>query len=165
MGLGVLTFSPLHNKTSKMTCVPSEVSDQPGHSPSLIRIFPVRMKKAWVLSYPLSAQRRLWSDWKMPRLIWVFAGRKDILLVLLWGGSFVGDRQWFCSTVRFLQMREQQMSNAKNLLPGPVAWMDVRLTGIQEVAGSVLQSGNILSWRLVLKSFLRPFSPYHWLLA
>ena len=21
------------------------------------------MKKAWVLSYPLSAQRRLWSDW------------------------------------------------------------------------------------------------------
>ena len=22
-----------------------------------------RMKKAWVLSYPLSAQRRLWSDW------------------------------------------------------------------------------------------------------
>ena len=23
----------------------------------------VRMKKSWVLSYPLSAQRRLWSDW------------------------------------------------------------------------------------------------------
>ena len=31
--------------------------------PSLIRVFTVRMKKAWVLSYPLSAQRRLWSDW------------------------------------------------------------------------------------------------------
>ena len=29
----------------------------------LIRVFAVRMKKAWVLSYPLSAQRRLWSDW------------------------------------------------------------------------------------------------------
>ena len=27
------------------------------------RVFAVRMKKAWVLSYPLSAQRRLWSDW------------------------------------------------------------------------------------------------------
>ena len=25
-------------------------------------VFAVRMKKAWVLSYPLSAQRRLWSD-------------------------------------------------------------------------------------------------------
>ena len=42
---------------------PSEDSDQPGHAPSLIRVFAVRMKKAWVLSYPLSAQRRLWSDW------------------------------------------------------------------------------------------------------
>ena len=42
---------------------PSEDSDQPGHPPSLTRVFAVRMKKAWVLSYPLSAQRRLWSDW------------------------------------------------------------------------------------------------------
>ena len=40
-------------------CAPSEDSDQPGHPPSLIRVFTVRMKKAWVLSYPLSAQRRL----------------------------------------------------------------------------------------------------------
>ena len=40
-------------------CAPSEDSDQPGHPPSLIRVFAVRMKKAWVLSYPLSAQRRL----------------------------------------------------------------------------------------------------------
>ena len=44
-------------------CVSGEDSDQPGHPPSLIRIFAVRMKKDWVLSYPLSAQRRLWSDW------------------------------------------------------------------------------------------------------
>ena len=44
-------------------CVPNEDSDQPGHPPSLIRVFAVRMKKAWVLSYPLSSQWRLWSDW------------------------------------------------------------------------------------------------------
>ena len=44
-------------------CAPSEDSDQPGHSPSLFRVFAVRKKKAWVVSYPLSAQRRLWSDW------------------------------------------------------------------------------------------------------
>ena len=44
-------------------CVLGEDSDQPGHPPSLIRVFAVRMKKAWILSYPLSAQRRLWSDW------------------------------------------------------------------------------------------------------
>ena len=28
-----------------------------------IRVSAVRMKKPWILSYPLSAQRRLWSDW------------------------------------------------------------------------------------------------------
>ena len=44
-------------------CAPSEDSDQPGHPPSLIRDFAVHMKKHWALSYPLSAQRRFWSDW------------------------------------------------------------------------------------------------------
>ena len=53
---------PPQDKTNKTACAPSEDSDQPGHPPSLIRVFAFRMKKAWVLSYPLSAQRRLWSD-------------------------------------------------------------------------------------------------------
>ena len=44
-------------------CAPSEDSDQPGHPHSLIRVFAVRIKKASVLSYALSAQRRLLSDW------------------------------------------------------------------------------------------------------
>ena len=46
-------------KTKKIACALSEDSDQPGHPPSLTRFFTVRMKKAWVLRYPLSAQRRL----------------------------------------------------------------------------------------------------------
>ena len=54
--LPVQIFEQPHDKTNKMACAPSEDSDQPGHPPSLIRIFTVRMKKAWVLSYPLSAQ-------------------------------------------------------------------------------------------------------------
>ena len=37
--------------------------NEPGHPPSLIRVFTVCMTKAWVLNYPLSAQWRLWSDW------------------------------------------------------------------------------------------------------
>ena len=57
------TSEPPHDNTNKMACAPSEDSDQPGHPPSLIRAFAVCMKKAWFLSYPLSAQRRLWSDW------------------------------------------------------------------------------------------------------
>ena len=47
-----------HDKTNKMAYAPSKESDQPGYLPSLIRVFAVRMKKVWVLSYP-----RLWSDW------------------------------------------------------------------------------------------------------
>ena len=52
-------IEPPHDKTNKMTCAPSEDSDQPGHSPSLIRVFAVRMKKPLVISFLLSAQRRL----------------------------------------------------------------------------------------------------------
>ena len=59
----IYIFEPAHDKTYKMACAPSEHSDKPGHPPSLIRVFAVRMKKVWVPRYPLSAQRRLWSDW------------------------------------------------------------------------------------------------------
>ena len=58
-----LQFELSHDKTNKMICAPSEEADQHGHPPSLIRVFDVRMKKHWALSYLLSALRRLWSDW------------------------------------------------------------------------------------------------------
>ena len=47
------------DKTNKMACGLSEDSHQPGHPPSLIRFFAVRMKTVWVFSYPLRVQRRL----------------------------------------------------------------------------------------------------------
>ena len=37
---------PAHDKTYKMACAHSEDSDQPGHPPSLIRVFAVRSKSA-----------------------------------------------------------------------------------------------------------------------
>ena len=52
-----------------------EDSDQPGHPPSLIRVFAVGMKKAWVLSYSQSISEYSDQTGRMPRLIWVFAGR------------------------------------------------------------------------------------------
>ena len=70
------------NKTNKMTCAPSEDSNQPGHPPSLIRGFAVRMKKHWAHSEDSD------QTGQMPRLSWVFAGRTVILLVLSWGGSY-----------------------------------------------------------------------------
>ena len=57
------TNEPHRDKTNKMACAPSEDSDQPGHPPSLIRVFTVCLKKAMILSYPLSVQQRLWLDW------------------------------------------------------------------------------------------------------
>ena len=48
---------PRHDKTNKMSVHPAKTQI------SRISVFAVRMKKAWVLSYQLSAQRRLWSDW------------------------------------------------------------------------------------------------------
>ena len=77
---------PPHDKTNKVACAPAK-TDQPGHPPSLIRVFAVRMKKPWVLSYPLSAQRRLirlggCHGWSEPAL-----GAHATLLVLSWGGS------------------------------------------------------------------------------
>ena len=46
--------------------------------------------------------------------------------------------------------------------PRWLSWMH-RPTGDQEVAGSTpAKVGNILSWRLIMKYFLRSFSPFHW---
>ena len=56
---GLFSFEPLNDKNNKMTCAPSEDSDQSGHPPSLIRFVTVLMKK----HYLFSAQWRLWSDW------------------------------------------------------------------------------------------------------
>ena len=70
-------------------CAPSENSDQLGQQPSLIRVFAVRMKRAWVLSYPSSAREDSDQTGRMPRLIWVFAGRTATVLVLSQGGSIL----------------------------------------------------------------------------
>ena len=46
--------------------------------------------------------------------------------------------------------------------PRWLSWM-CRPTGDQEVAGSTpAEVGNILSWRLIMKYFLRSFSPFPW---
>ena len=74
-------------KNQQSECAPSKDSDQPGHPPSLIRVFAVRMKKAWVLSYHWALSEESDQTGWMPRLIWVFAGRTLTLLVLSRGGS------------------------------------------------------------------------------
>ena len=70
-----------------MTFAPSKDSDQPGHPPSLIRVFAIRNMKHWVLSYPLSALWRFLSDCGWPGLSESSLGAQVILLVLSWAGS------------------------------------------------------------------------------
>ena len=73
-------------------CAPSEDSGQPGHRPVWSES---SLCAQWVAKDPsfLNADGED-SDQtgRMPRLIWVFAGRKVILLVLSRGGSFVGNK-------------------------------------------------------------------------
>ena len=73
----VTWFEPPHDKYNTMACAPSEESDQPGHPPSLIRVFAVRSVGSWGPNVSSCGQRRLWSDWAV------------ILFVLSWGGSYV----------------------------------------------------------------------------
>ena len=79
------------------------------HPPSLIRVFAVRMKKAWGLCYPLRAQQKLIRlSERMPRLIWVFAGRicHFVGFVMLWLFCFVLLR-WGLEQLRQKMMRFQ----------------------------------------------------------
>ena len=48
-------YEPPHDKTDKMTCVPSEDSDQPG----LIRVFAERLRCSKGPKLPSCAQQRL----------------------------------------------------------------------------------------------------------
>ena len=73
---------------------PSKDSDQPGHPPSLIIVFTVRLRKNWVLSWPLSAQQRLigllgWRGWSKSSLSTRhFVG--FVVLGLSYGIIFIG---------------------------------------------------------------------------
>ena len=56
-----LLYAPRHNK-NKMSARPAKTQISLGIRP-VWSIFAIRMKRPWVLSYSLGAQRRLWSDW------------------------------------------------------------------------------------------------------
>ena len=133
------SFKPSHDKTNKMACVPSEASDQPGHPPSLISVFAVCMMKAWSLSYPLSAQPRLWSDWA--------DAQAD--LSLRWAHWSVC---WFCHVVAHIWYSQKYPNYQKNF-------------DIQKFAVSILefeQSGfTIVKYRPLPLCRLRVSRYYH----
>ena len=66
---------PPRDKTNKVACAPSEDSDQPGHPPSLIRVFAVCSMVAKDRSFLHADSEDSDQTGRMPRLIWVFTGR------------------------------------------------------------------------------------------
>ena len=66
-----------------------------------------------------------------------------------------------CSTTIFTAATLALVTEVRGR-PRWLSWMR-RPTGDQEVAGSTpAEVGNILSWRLIMKYFLRSFSPFRW---
>ena len=76
-------FSRLMTKQTKWFVCPAKTQISLG-----IRVFTVRMKKAWFLTYPLSAQQRLIRLGGCPGWSESLLSAKVILLVLSCGGSF-----------------------------------------------------------------------------
>ena len=74
-------------------CVPSNDSDQPGHPPSLIRVFAVHMKKPWVITTYRAHSEDSDQTGQMPRLIGVFAGSAQSDQSLRWAYM---PFCWFC---------------------------------------------------------------------
>ena len=74
------------------------------------------------------------------------------------GGGGGGGEEW---EVPIISKTRKPPNRYKIDLPAWVAQSDARPTGDQEVAGSTpAEVGNILSWRLIMKYFLRSFAPF-----
>ena len=61
-------FEQPHDKTNKMTFAPSEDSDQPGHLPSLIRVFAVSSMGSYGPSFLHANSDDSDQTGRMPRL-------------------------------------------------------------------------------------------------
>ena len=99
-------------------CAPSEDSDQPGHPPSLIRVLAVHMKKPCVLNYPLSTQRRLWSDWADsqadPSIRW--AHTHFVGFVMSW-------LIWFGYSLESSQLDSSSKYHVSHDMTKPIIWV------------------------------------------
>ena len=153
-----------------MACAPSEDSDQPGYPLSLIRVFAVRMKKHWVHNYSLSAERRLWSDWADAQadlsLCWAHMSFCWFCHIYLYFNKLVHMLLfWTCwcrkpIVLKYNSTHAWELKCMSNAELGRL----VRCTADWYSGGSWFDppSGNILAWRLVMKSFLRTEWPYRW---
>ena len=115
-----LVFEPPHVKTNKMTVRPAKTQISLGIRPVWSESSLCAQWIAKETSFLNADSEDSGQTGRMPRLIWVFAGRTVILLVLSWGGSFhdVATKSvyfsfivsWHCNHTRY--EREDSLSNA-----------------------------------------------------
>ena len=112
---------PPHDKRQTIAFVPSEDSDQPGHPPSLMRVFAVRSMCSWVPNVSPCWQRRLWSDW----------ADAQAELCLRWAQwPFC----WFCHTAAHVYIEAESLASRASL------------TAYPGVAGSTPARPHIVCW-------------------
>jgi hypothetical protein len=63
--------------------------DQPVHPRSLIRIHAVRLQTLKQVEKLIANSMDPGQTARMRRLVWILAGRKPIMLVLSWRGSYI----------------------------------------------------------------------------
>ena len=73
-------------------CAPREDTDQPGHPPVWSESSLSAWRKVGSLATHWTHSEGSDQTGRMPRLFWVFVGRKATLLVLSWGGSILFPR-------------------------------------------------------------------------
>ena len=81
------TTGPRHDKTNKMSVRPAKTQISLGIRPVWSDSSLSAWRKLWSLATHWAHRENSDQTGRMPRLIWVFVGRKDILLVLSYRGS------------------------------------------------------------------------------
>ena len=81
-------FEPPHDKTNEMTVRPAKTQISLGMRPVWSESSLSAWKKLGSLATHWAHSEGSDQTGRMPRLIWVFAGRTVTFLVLSWGGSF-----------------------------------------------------------------------------
>ena len=133
------------------------------------------LRKCFHLQVYENAFIKLQFLWQMIKYLWYII--KDRHYGLFWLDRNTKQRLFFLSVALWVQFGTGGFRYRDRfqycLLPNTVlkhrlsrprwlSWMR-RPTGDQEVAGSTpAEVGNILSWRLIMKYFLRSFSPFRW---
>ena len=71
LAAGPIIIGPVHDKTYKMTCAPSEDSDQPGHPPRLIRVLAVclNITKTRLFKYTVNSTTKKMKIFRQKTLI------------------------------------------------------------------------------------------------